>query len=191
MFSHLTHNQLYIFSMVVETISHQERPLDENVNHTIWGKGLTLECKIETWHLISTNHITAASYLVFCLQPFALSKKLPLLCNSTAVVLLGCQKCYCQALLPTALRGNPDLAVSFHSASLPSFTQISSSSVNNSWATCSASSSVPRMNWTRWDGVSDEVRECGGGKDRWTNTHNTTHFKKITGSTGWCQYTLL
>lgn len=52
----------------------------------------------------------------------------------------------------------PDLAVSFHSASFPSFTQISSSSVNSSWATCSASSSVPRMNWTRWDGVSDERR---------------------------------
>lgn len=52
----------------------------------------------------------------------------------------------------------PDLAVSFHSASFPSFTQISSSSVNSSWATCSASSSVPRMNWTRWDGVSEERR---------------------------------
>lgn len=59
----------------------------------------------------------------------------------------------CLVSLPP--RRDPDLAVSFHSASLPSFTQISSSSVNSSWDTCSSSSSVPRMNWTRWDGVSD------------------------------------
>lgn len=73
---------------------------------------------------------------------------------------------YPLALLPAATGGDPDLAVSFHSASLPSFTQISSSSVNSSWATCSASSSVPRMNCTRWDGVSDEVGGCEGRKAR-------------------------
>lgn len=67
--------------------------------------------------------------------------------------LWGCQAGRCFVSLPP--RRDPDLAVSFHSASLPSFTQISSSSVNNSWDSCSASSSEPRMNWTRWDGVSD------------------------------------
>lgn len=76
------------------------------------------------------------------------------------------EKLYPLALLPAAPSGDPDLAVSFHSASLPSFTQISSSSVNSSWATCSASSSVPRMNCTRWDGVSGEVGGCEGRKVR-------------------------
>lgn len=85
--------------------------------------------------------------------------------NSAAVELPGCQMLYCLAWLPAAPRGDPDLAVSFHSASLPSFTQISSSSVNSSWATCSASSSVPRMNWTRWDGVSERTWR---GNERWT-----------------------
>lgn len=51
------------------------------------------------------------------------------------------------------------LAVSFHPASSPSFTQISSSSVNKSRGTCCSSSSVPRMNCTRWDGVSGGRRQ--------------------------------
>lgn len=69
----------------------------------------------------------------------------------------------------------PDLAVSFHSASFPSFTQISSSSVNSSWATCSASSSVPRMNWTRWDGVSNEWRHQRCHKHASTFIQSTQH----------------
>lgn len=48
-----------------------------------------------------------------------------------------------------------DLAVSLHSVALPSLKESSSSSVKRSWGTCSrSSSSVPRINWTRWDGVS-------------------------------------
>lgn len=83
-----------------------------------------------------------------------------------AETLRQAEKLHPLALLPAAPSGDPDLAVSFHSASLPSFTQISSSSVNSSWATCSASSSVPRMNCTRWDGVSGEVGGCEGRKVR-------------------------
>lgn len=45
-------------------------------------------------------------------------------------------------------------AVSFHSYSSPSLKQSSSISVKRSWGMCSSSSSVPRINCTRWDGVS-------------------------------------
>ncbi|TNN59974.1 hypothetical protein EYF80_029816 [Liparis tanakae] len=52
-----------------------------------------------------------------------------------------------------------DLAVSFHSVAPPCLKESSSSSVKRSWGTCSrSSSSVPRMNWTRWDGVSAQRR---------------------------------
>lgn len=70
-------------------------------------------------------------------------------------------------LLSGLFSSAPDLAVSFHSASLPSFTQISSNSVNSSWETCSASSSAPRMNWTRWDGVSNGDTGCERSRERW------------------------
>lgn len=53
------------------------------------------------------------------------------------------------------LNHNLYLAVSLHSASSPSRQQISSSSVKRSWGMCSSSSSsVPRINCTRCDGVS-------------------------------------
>lgn len=54
----------------------------------------------------------------------------------------------------------PHLAVSRHSASSPSRQQISSSSVKRSWGMCSSSSSsVPRINCTRCDGVSMDARD--------------------------------
>lgn len=51
------------------------------------------------------------------------------------------------------------LAVSFHSASSPSFRQISSSSVKRACGMCSSSSSIPSRNCTRCDGVSAREKQ--------------------------------
>lgn len=52
-----------------------------------------------------------------------------------------------------------DLAISFHSGSSASFTQISSSSENKSWGMCCSYCLVLRMNCTHWDGVSGDRRQ--------------------------------
>lgn len=124
------------------------------------------KCEIKSLHHQSNAFLFFLSFELFVWCHQTKNDLLSFKCNYDCFVtvqLWSCQELSCQTLLPTAPRGTPDLAVSFHSASLPSFTQISSNSVNSSWATCSASSSVPRMNWTRWDGVS-EARGCERGK---------------------------